>query len=408
MEASHLFVEMLGEGVDLVLVMIVVLPEFDLGQHLIGEGVGHDEGGVAGGAAQVYEAAFGQQDDVFAVDRVFIDLRLDADLGLAVVLIEPGHVDLVVEVTDVANDGLVFHQPEMVARHDIAVAGSGHHDVGLRHGVLHAQYLETVHRRLQRTDRVDLGDDHAAAGAAQRGGRTFTYVAITGHDGHFTGQHDIGGATDGVDQRFLTAVLVVEFRLGDRVVYVEGRHGQRALLHPLVEPVHAGGRFFADPTDARHQFRVAVEHDIGQVAPVIEDHVERLAAFEGEERLFDGPPELLFVHTLPGVDRHARGGDGGSGVILSRENIAGGPGNFGAQFDQGFDEYGCLDGHVEAAGDPGAFERFRRTIFFAQGHQSGHLGFRQFDFLAPPVGKGDIFYFVLDFLVGCLHEKGSL
>ena len=40
--------------------------QHDLCQDLIGEGAGHDEGGVAGGTAQVDEAAFREEDDVAA------------------------------------------------------------------------------------------------------------------------------------------------------------------------------------------------------------------------------------------------------------------------------------------------------------------------------------------------------
>ena len=38
--------------------------EHNLCQDLVGEGAGHDEGGVTGCAAKVYQAAFGEKDDV--------------------------------------------------------------------------------------------------------------------------------------------------------------------------------------------------------------------------------------------------------------------------------------------------------------------------------------------------------
>lgn len=45
-------------------------------QHLIGEGVAHDEGRMAHGAAQVDQSALGQDDDVTAVfQKEAIDLR---------------------------------------------------------------------------------------------------------------------------------------------------------------------------------------------------------------------------------------------------------------------------------------------------------------------------------------------
>jgi hypothetical protein len=94
--------------------------------------------------------------------------------------------------------------------------------------VLQQHDLEPVHRGLQRADRVDLGHLDARAGAAQRCGRALAHIAIAADHGDLAGHHRVGGAADAVDQRFLAAVLVVEFRLGDAVVHVDRREGQQA------------------------------------------------------------------------------------------------------------------------------------------------------------------------------------
>lgn len=79
-QACDFFVELLGQDVDLRLVGILVRPQVDLGQRLVGEAVAHHEARVAGGAAEVDEAAFGQQEHGVAVGhQVFVDLRLDVD-----------------------------------------------------------------------------------------------------------------------------------------------------------------------------------------------------------------------------------------------------------------------------------------------------------------------------------------
>jgi len=57
MEGGDLLVKLLGEDVDLadfVFVVILVLPELDLSEDLVGEGAGHDERGMAGGATEVH------------------------------------------------------------------------------------------------------------------------------------------------------------------------------------------------------------------------------------------------------------------------------------------------------------------------------------------------------------------
>ena len=110
--------------------------------------------------------------------------------------------------------------------------------------------LVALHRRLQRADRVDLGDDHAGALAAQRLGAALADVAVAADDGDLAADHHVGGAVDAVDQRVAAAVEVVELRLGDRVVDVDRREQQRAGLVHLVEAVHAGGGLLGDALDA--------------------------------------------------------------------------------------------------------------------------------------------------------------
>jgi hypothetical protein len=78
---------------------------------------------------------------------------------------ERGDVDLVVEVADVADDGLVLHLRHVVVGDDVLVAGGGDEDVGLVGGVVHRDHAVAFHRGLQRADRVDLGHPHLADSA---------------------------------------------------------------------------------------------------------------------------------------------------------------------------------------------------------------------------------------------------
>ena len=96
-----------------------VAPELNLGQDLVGEGAGHDKAGVTHGTAQVDQTTLGQEDDVLAVlHGEPVDLGLDVGL-LGAVLLQPLDVDLAVEVTDVAHDGVVPHPLEVLAGDDV-------------------------------------------------------------------------------------------------------------------------------------------------------------------------------------------------------------------------------------------------------------------------------------------------
>ena len=67
-----------GKTIDADFVGVLVLPEIELREDLVGERVRHDEARMAGGAAEIHEAAFGEQENLVAVrESVFVDLRLD-------------------------------------------------------------------------------------------------------------------------------------------------------------------------------------------------------------------------------------------------------------------------------------------------------------------------------------------
>jgi hypothetical protein len=123
-------------------------------------------------------------------------------------------------------------------------------DVGRAHHVLHRLHLVTLHRRLQRADRVDFRHDHAAALAAQRFGAPLAHPTESEHDGNYAAEHDVGRTVQAVDDRVTAAVDVVELALGHRVVDVDRREHQRAFLLHLIPTMHAGGRLFADAADA--------------------------------------------------------------------------------------------------------------------------------------------------------------
>src|SRR6266851_2553638 len=219
LQPRHFLVELLGQDVHADRVLAVVAEELDLRQHLVGERGAHHVGGVPGGTAEVHQAPFGEQDDALAVgEDDVVDLRLDV---LPLVLLEAGDFDLVVEVADVAHDGVVLHALHVLVRDDVEVAGRGNEDVRLVRGVIHGHQPVAFHRRLQRADRVDLG-----------------------------------GALDAVDQRLAAAVDVVELRLGDRVVDVDRREEEPLLLRHLVEAMHSGRGFLGDASDFLGDLRV--------------------------------------------------------------------------------------------------------------------------------------------------------
>ena len=176
---------------------------------------------MAGGAAQVYQASLCQQDDALAVrEDDMIDLGFDF---LPLVIIQRGYVDFVVEMADIADDGLVLHGKQVLMGDHVVIAGGRDEDIRFTANVVHLHHPVTFHSCLQGADGVHLGDADRCAETAQRLRTTLAHVAVTEDHRGLAGDHDIGGALDAVNQGLPAAVQVVELGLGNGIVHVDGR-----------------------------------------------------------------------------------------------------------------------------------------------------------------------------------------
>ena len=246
-QAGDLFIQMLRQHADLVVIVGMTAEQFYLGQHLIGKGIGHHKARVSGGAAQIHQAAFGQQDNTLAVrENNMINLGLDL---FPVVFFQAGHIDLVVKVADVADDGLVFHTRHVIPADDIEITGRRDEDIGLLADFVHPDNTITLHSRLQGADRIDLGDPYGRPEAAQGLGGTLADIAIAQNHGDLAGHHHIGGALDAVNQRFTATIEVVKFGLGHGIIDIDRRERQRPLCLHLVQTLHPGRGFFGHAPD---------------------------------------------------------------------------------------------------------------------------------------------------------------
>ena len=131
------------------------MPEFKLGEGLVGKRGGHDERRMSSSASEVDESARSEQDDVTAIGKsVSVDLGkieineesliylwLDGVL-FGAVSFEPGGVDFTVKVADVANNRVFFELEEMLASDDVFAAGRGHDQVGEMCAVVHSVDLK--------------------------------------------------------------------------------------------------------------------------------------------------------------------------------------------------------------------------------------------------------------------------
>ena len=148
----------------------------------------------------------------------------------------------------------------------------------------------------------------------------------------------------------------------------------------------------------------AVMDQHGGVAAVVEDQVGEAAAVPIEQAR-GVVPVLDQRLALVGEHRDAGSGDGGGGVVLRRENVAGDPANVGAERLQRLDQHGRLDGHMQRAGDAGALQGLLGAVLGADGHEAGHLRLGEVDLLAAEGGQRDVLH---DVVGGLTHERCSL
>ena len=403
-ESGDLLVEDLGEDVDadielaslgesnvlLAKGLVLSLVEHDLGKDLVAEGAGHDKRRVTSGTAEVDETTLGKEDDVAAVGhQVAVDLGLDV-LDAGSVGLEPGDVDLNIEVANVADNGVVGHGTEVLANEDITAASGGDEDLTHRGGLLHGGDLEAGHGSLEGVDGVDLGDEDAGTHAGEREGTALTDITETSNDGDLASNHDIGSTLDAVNEGLAAAVQVVKLALGDGVVDVDGGDEELALLEHAVKVVDTSGGLLGDTIAVLELLGVLVVDEVGEVTTVIEDEVELLAVLEGGKLLLQAPVVLLLGLTLPGEDGDTGSSNGGSGVVLGGEDVARGPGDLGTEGGEGLDEDSSLDGHVQAASNTGTSEGLVGGVLLADGHETRHLVLGELDLLAAKGGKGQV------------------
>lgn len=300
--SGDLLIELLGEHVDAQGVRGGVGPKGNLGQDLVGERVGHDERGVASGASQVDQATLSQENDAVARgEREAVDLGLDVDVGDGV-LLQPSDIQLNVEVTNVAHNRIILHGGKVLTTDNVTAASGGDEDVTLRDGILHGGDFVTLHGSLKSVDGIDLSDDDTGTHTPEGSGGTLADITVSSNNSNLSGNHNVGGALDSIDQRLAASVEVVELGLGDRVVDVDGGNLELALLEHLVQVVDTGGGLLRDTLDLGQQLWVLLVDESGQVTTIVQDHVGALAILEGAELLLEAPDVLLVSLTLPGKD----------------------------------------------------------------------------------------------------------
>ena len=232
---------------------VSVGPELDLSEGLVSERVRHNERRMSGSATKVEESSLSQHNDTVASRELeTLNLRLDLVLldtrpvGKTVI------VNFIVKVTNVSNNSVVLHLSHVFSHNNILVSGGGDEDISLLKNILQANNLESPHACLKSADRINFSDVYSSTAANHSFSASFADISESANDNFFTSNHDISSSEETIRERVFASVDIVELRLGNGVINVNGREREFSFLGNLVKTVNTGGGFLRNTSEALH------------------------------------------------------------------------------------------------------------------------------------------------------------
>ena len=114
-------------------------------------------------------------------------------------------------MADVSNDRLILHATQVLSREDVKIAGCGDEDVCALDNGLELPNRISLHCRLQRTNRIDLGNHHTGTLSAQRLRAALANFTETANNGNLSANHDIGSTVEAINHRVPATIDIVEF-----------------------------------------------------------------------------------------------------------------------------------------------------------------------------------------------------
>lgn len=313
---------------------------------------------MASSATQVQETTLGEQDDTVTIwELVAVNLILNVFTLDTWVVVKTLKINLVIEVTDVTNDGVVLHLGHVGSHDNVLVTGSGDKDIGSVDDGLESLDLVTLHAGLKSADWVNLSDDDTAAGSLHGSSTTLTNITESTNDDLLTGKHDIGGSHETVWEGVLATIDIVELLLGDRVIDVDSLEEKLSLLGHLFKTMDTSCGLLRKTDELLAQFgphvsvtsleslsdklednleffvlgghwvwegsellevslglNTLVDHN-SSITTIINEHVWTGHTWPGEH-IHGASPVLLKSLSLPGEDVGGLGSNDGSGSLI--------------------------------------------------------------------------------------------
>ena len=431
-EFGDLFVELLWKLVNLtvnVFISVSVLPKINLGEGLVSERAGHNERWMSGGATEIEESTLGKDDDTVTIwECVSINLWLNLLMLDAWVLLESSHINFIIKVTNVSNDGIVLHLGHMVSHDNSLISSGSDEDIGGRNNTLDFLDLESLHAGLESANWIALRDNNSGSAGFHGGGASFSDITVSEDHNLLSSDHYIGGSHKTIRKGVSASINIIELGLGDTVVNVNGLDQKLTLGGHLVKSVYTSGGLLGDTLkvgshlgpflgkssletfldDSHNLLELEVVEfgwiwelsnlgelslgldtlvdEEGSITTIINENIWTIAVGPGEH-LVGAIPVLLEGLSFPCENLGGLGlNDSSSGVVLSGVDVAGSPSELSSKAVEGLDEGGGLDGHVERSRNLGTLKDLLWSKFFSNSHKTWHLNLCDVELSSSEVG----------------------
>lgn len=197
--------------------------------NLVSEGAGHDEAGVTCCTPKVHEPPLSKNNNprIGLGENPPISLWLDGDALNTWVGLQPVHVDLIIEVPNIANNSIILHLLHVVHHDDVLVARGGDEDIGRGDDILQSEHGDALHQGLEGAYGVNLSDDHTGPSLLQGSSTALANITIAADHSSLPGDHHVGRPHQAIRKRVAAPIEVVELfsdlQRREKMLWIYGR-----------------------------------------------------------------------------------------------------------------------------------------------------------------------------------------
>lgn len=147
------------------------------------------------GATKIQKSTFSKHDDTMTIwEFESVYLWFDLDSLNSWISFKSSHVNLIIEMTNVTDDGIVLHLGHVGSHNNSLVSGTCDVDISCSKNAIESLDLETFHACLKSTDWINLNYNNSGTTVLHGLGTSLTDITVSENNSLFTSNHNISGS----------------------------------------------------------------------------------------------------------------------------------------------------------------------------------------------------------------------